>query len=58
MQDWPAAMAAAWEWDRKKLYAFADARDIDTVSKKLNGGTIGLEDRRVHYIRACKVLGA
>jgi putative chitinase len=56
-QDWPAAMSAAWEWDRKKLWAFADTGDIDTVSKKLNGGTNGLEERRVHYIQACKVLG-
>ena len=53
----PAAMSAAWEWNRSKLWAFADTGDIDTVSKKLNGGTNGLEERRVHYIRACKILG-
>jgi putative chitinase len=57
-QDWPAAMAAAWEWDSKKLWAFADRDDIDSVSKKLNGGTNGLEERRIHYVRAKKILGA
>lgn len=52
-----AVMASGWEWVRSKLYAFADTGDIDTVSKKLNGGTNGLEERRVHFVRICKLFG-
>lgn len=55
--DWPAAMSAAWEWDSKKLAVFADREDIDEVSKRLNGGTNGLEERRVHYVRIRKLFG-
>lgn len=55
---WPAAMSAAWEWQRSKLNKPADAGDIDKVSKLLNGGTIGLKERRHCYAVAKRALGA
>lgn len=50
--------SAAWFWDENKLNQFADKKDIVTLSKRINGGTIGLEDRIKHYNHALHVLGA
>ena len=50
--------SAAWFWDENKLNRFADTKDIVTLSKRINGGTIGLEDRIKHYNHALHVLGA
>jgi putative chitinase len=55
---WPAAMSAAWEWDRSKINPLADAGNIDAVSKRINGGTIGLNERRRCYAVAKRALGA
>ena len=49
--------SAAWFWDENKLNQFADKRDIITLSKRINGGTIGIEDRIKHYNHALHVLG-
>lgn len=49
--------SAAWFWDENKLNQFADKKDIVTLSKRINGGTIGLEDRIKHYNHALHVLG-
>jgi putative chitinase len=49
--------SAAWFWDENKLNTFADRKDIVTLSKRINGGTIGLEDRIKHYNHALHVLG-
>jgi putative chitinase len=40
------------------LNKFADAGDILGMTKKINGGTIGLEDRKKHYEHALHLLGA
>ncbi len=49
--------SAAWFWDENRLNQFADKKDIITLSKRINGGTIGLEDRIKHYNHALHVLG-
>jgi len=51
-----AIHSACWFWARNKLNQFADANDIMTLTKKINGGTIGLEDRIKHYNHAIEVL--
>ena len=38
-----AAMSAGWFWNKKGLNALVD--DITTMTKRINGGTIGLDDR-------------
>jgi putative chitinase len=53
-----AAQSACWFWETNKLNQWADAGDIVTLTKRINGGTIGLEDRKKHYEHALHVLGA
>jgi putative chitinase len=52
-----AAQSACWFWESNNLNAFADAGDILTMTKRINGGTIGLDDRIKHYKHALHVLG-
>lgn len=51
-----AAQSACWFWETNKLNQWADAGDILTLTKRINGGTIGLEDRIKHYKHALEVL--
>ena len=53
-----ALMSAIWFWNKNKLNQYADSGDIKTMTKRINGGTIGLEDRKKHYEHALHVLGA
>lgn len=52
-----AAQSACWFWETNKLNKWADAGDILMLTKRINGGTIGLEDRIKHYKHALHVLG-
>lgn len=52
-----AAQSACWFWETNKLNQYADTGDILTMTKRINGGTIGLEDRKKHYAHALHVLG-
>jgi putative chitinase len=49
--------SACWFWEANNLNQWADKQDIITLTKRINGGTIGLEDRIKHYNHACHVLG-
>jgi len=53
-----AVQSACWFWEANNLNQFADRGDILTMTKRINGGTIGLEDRIKHYNHALHVLGA
>lgn len=53
-----AAQSACWFWENNNLNQWADAGDIVKMTKIINGGTIGLEDRIKHYEHALHVLGA
>lgn len=50
--------SACWFWKTNGIANFADANDIVGMSKKINGGTIGLEDRKLRYSKAKAVLAA
>jgi putative chitinase len=52
-----AAQSACWFWEANNLNRFADAGDIKGLTKAINGGYIGLEDRIKHYEHALHVLG-
>lgn len=53
-----AAQSACWFWETNNLNKEADAGDIKLMTRKINGGYIGLEDRIKHYNHALHVLGA
>jgi putative chitinase len=53
-----AAQSACWFWETNNLNSWADKQDILMMTKRINGGTIGLEDRKKHYEHALHVLGA
>ncbi len=52
-----AAQSACWFWESNNLNQWADNDDILTLTKRINGGIIGLEDRIKHYEHAKEVLG-
>lgn len=51
-----AIQSACWFWETNNLNQWADKGDILTLTKRINGGTIGLEDRIKHYNHAIHVL--
>jgi putative chitinase len=53
-----AVQSACWFWETNNLNQFADTDDIKTMTKRINGGFIGLEDREKHYNHAKHVFGA
>jgi putative chitinase len=53
-----AVQSACWFWESNNLNKWADAGDILTLTKKINGGTLGLADRQKHYEHALHILGA
>jgi putative chitinase len=52
-----AIESACWFWDTNKLNTIADTDDVVLMTKRINGGNIGLEDRQQRYARAIKILG-
>ena len=50
-----AALSAGWFWSVNKLNALADAGDVLGLTKRINGGTIGLKERTALYDRALPV---
>ena len=53
-----ACQSACWFWETNNLNQWADKGDILTLTKRINGGTIGLDDRIKHYEHALHVMGA
>jgi putative chitinase len=51
-----AVQSACWFWETNNLNQFADSGDMLTLTKRINGGYIGLEDRVKHYEHALEVL--
>ena len=47
-----ALESACWFWKTNNLNKYCDNHDIVTLSKRVNGGTIGLEDRVEHWEHA------
>ena len=49
--------AAAWFWKTRGLNELADAQDFRAITKRINGGYNGYEDRKKYYDRALVALG-
>jgi putative chitinase len=52
-----ACLSAGWFFNKKGLNALADSSDIETMTKRINGGLIGLDDRKAKIAKALSVLG-
>jgi putative chitinase len=50
-----ALHSACWFWWKNDLNNYADSADLVTMTKRINGGTIGLEDRIKHYNHAMEI---
>lgn len=51
-----ACRSAAWFWKSHSLNQFADKDEFGALTKRINGGFNGLDDRIQHWLRARKVL--
>ena len=49
--------ASMWFWDTQNLNKYADMCDIDRCSRIINGGTLGLANRKFLYRRFCREFG-
>jgi putative chitinase len=49
-----AALSAGWFWNKKNLNALVD--DVETMTKRINGGLHGLDDRKTKIIKALSIL--
>lgn len=52
-----ATLSAGWFWNKRGLNSLADTYDISTITQRINGGLIGLDDRRIKCDKALKILG-
>jgi putative chitinase len=52
-----ALASALWFWNTNKLNAIADTGNVAALTKKINGGDIGLADRQARYSKAMAALG-
>lgn len=53
-----AVKSACWFWDKNNLNQYADNEDLVTLTRRINGGTHGLDDRIDRYNRAIDILGS
>lgn len=51
-----AALSAGWYWNKRNLNSLADAMDVVQLTKKINGGNIGLADRQAKINKALDIL--
>lgn len=51
-----AALTAGWFWNKRGLNKEADVKDYTAMTKKINGGVIGLDDRIKHINHALAAL--
>jgi putative chitinase len=52
-----ATLSAGWYWNKRNLNQYADTMDIETITKKINGGVIGLDDRKAKINKVLDILG-
>jgi putative chitinase len=52
-----ATMSAGWFWNKKELNELADAQEHGQITKRINGGLLGLDDRIAKTTKALAALG-
>lgn len=50
------SLAAGWFWNRRRLNTYSDLDDIITITKRINGGYNGLNDRMMWLAKAKAIL--
>jgi putative chitinase len=51
-----ACLSAGWFWGKRGLNVLADSKDYETMTKRINGGLIGLDDRKLKIANVLKIL--
>lgn len=51
-----ASLSAGWFWNKKGLNSLADAKDYETMTKRINGGLHGFDDRKAKIANAITAL--
>ena len=51
-----AVQSACWFWENNNLNQYADQGDVLTITKHVNGGTLGLEERQQHTHQALQII--
>ena len=49
-------LSAGWFWNSKNLNEIADDNNIDLITRRINGGFNGLEDRKVKFVKFYELL--
>lgn len=44
-------LSAAWFWDSRDLNKYADNNEIETITRRINGGLNGIDDRLKQFER-------
>jgi putative chitinase len=52
-----AALSAGWFWNKHNLNDLADKADIETMTKRINGGLLGLDARKAAIAKVESILG-
>jgi putative chitinase len=52
-----ACLSAGWFWSTRKLNDLADKGDYDTMTRRINGGVLGLAERKANIQKALTILG-
>jgi putative chitinase len=52
-----AALSAGWFWNKKGLNALADSQEYGAMTRRINGGLTGLDERIAKITKALQVLG-
>lgn len=53
-----ATQSACWFWESNNLNQYADSSDMLSMTKRINGGTLGLEERTENFKHAMQILGS
>ena len=53
-----AALSAGWYWNKRNLNSDADSDNIQSMTRKINGGNIGIEDRKAKINMVLNAIGS
>jgi putative chitinase len=52
-----AVLSAGWFWHKRDLNSLADSQEYGTMTRRINGGTTGLDERIAKITKTLQVLG-